>query len=79
MSDPFWFLRPPYTLCTFGVFLIFLAVVYTYTGKAWMRFHGWVYRAEEPKRYWEEVATYYFLGVCFIAYFFWKVRNSLTE
>jgi len=66
-------LRPPYTLLTFGMFLLFLAVVYTYTGKAWIRFHGWVYRAEEPKRYWLEVAMYYLGGVGFVGYFLYKV------
>jgi hypothetical protein len=74
MSDPFWFLKPPYTLFIAGVFVLFLAVVYTNTGKAWIRFHGWVYRAEEPKRYWLEVATYYLVGVVLIGYFLYKVH-----
>lgn len=73
MSDVKSLLSPPYTLLVFGMFLFFLGVVYTYTGKAWIRFHGWVYRAEEPKRYWLEVALYYFLGVCFIGYFLYKI------
>ncbi len=75
MSDKFWLLKPPYTLFTFGMFLLFLAVVYTYTGKAWVRFHGWVYRAEEPKRYWLEVAMYYLLGVGLIGLFLYKVHG----
>jgi hypothetical protein len=67
MSDLFWFLRPPYSLLTFGVFLLILAVVYTYAGKVFAPFHGWIYRADEPKRYWLEVAIYYLGGVCMIA------------
>ncbi len=51
------------------MFLLLLAVVYTYLGKAWVRFQGWVSRAEEPKRYWSEVITYYLLGGCLIGYF----------
>jgi hypothetical protein len=74
MSDPFWLLRPPYTLFTFGMFLLLLAVVYTCTGKAWIRFHGRVYRADEPKRYWLEVVMYYLLGVGFIGLFFCQVH-----
>jgi hypothetical protein len=73
MLDSSSLLRPPYTLFAFGMFLLLLAVVYTYTGKAWIRFHSWVYRADEPKRYWLEVATYYLLGVGFVGYFLYKV------
>lgn len=72
--NPFWFLRPPYTLFDFGIFLLFLAAVYTYIGKAWNRGGGWVYRAKEPKRYWWEVATYYLGGIGVIAYFSYTVR-----
>jgi hypothetical protein len=74
VSDAFWFLNPPYSLLTIGMFLLFLAAVYTYTGKAWIRFHGWVNRADEPKRYWLEVAMYYLLGVGFIGFFLYKVH-----
>lgn len=74
VSKAFWFLNPPYSLLTFGIFLLFLAAIYTYTGKAWIRFHGWVNRVEEPKRYWLEVATYYLLGVGLIGLFLYKVH-----
>jgi hypothetical protein len=65
-SDPFWL--------TFGIFLLFLAVVYTYTGKAWVRFHGWVYRADRPKRYWLEVVMYYIADIALIGLFLYNVR-----
>ena len=67
-----WLLKPQNTLLTFGTFVLFLAVVYTYTGKAWIRFHGWVDRADEPKRYWLEVAAYYLVGVVLIGLFLFK-------
>jgi hypothetical protein len=60
-------------LFIFGMFLLLLAVVYTYTGKAWIRFHGWVNRAEDPKRYWLEVSAYYLGGIGFIGYTLLKV------
>jgi hypothetical protein len=60
------------TLFAFGTFLIILAVVYTCTGKAWIRFHGWVNRADEPKRYWLEVAMYYLLGFALIGFHLYK-------
>jgi hypothetical protein len=74
MSDPFWLLRPPYCFITVGIFILLLALVYTYTGKAYIRFQGWVNRAEQPKRYWAEVTTYYFLGFGFIALFLYEVH-----
>jgi hypothetical protein len=72
MSDPFWLLKPPYTLLDAGMFVLFLAVIYTYTGKAYIRFHGWVYRADEPKRYWLEVVAYYVVGVGLIGLFLYS-------
>jgi hypothetical protein len=74
MSDPLWLLRPPYAFFTAGTFVLFLAVVYTYTGKAWIRFHGWVYRVKEPKRYWLEVAMYYLGGFFLIGIFVYEVH-----
>lgn len=74
MSNLPWFLKPPGTLFTAGMFLLSLAVAYTYTGKAWIRMHGWVYRAEEPKRYWLEVAVYYLGAVFLIGLFLYKAH-----
>ena len=65
---------PPYSLLIFGFIFIFAAVVWTYTGKAWVRFHGWVYRAEKPTRFWWEVAMYYFVGIGLIGYFLYFVN-----
>ena len=76
MSDPFWLLKPPYTLLDAGMFVLFLAVIYTYTGKAYIRFHGWVYRADEPKRYWLEVVAYYVVGVGLIGLFLYSFNAS---
>ena len=66
------YVEPPYGLLWAGIFILFLAMVYTYAGKAWICFQGWAYRAEEPKRYWSEVATYYLLGLGLIGYFLYK-------
>jgi len=35
-------------------------------GKSYVRFQGWVYRSEEPKKFWWSVATYYLGGIFFI-------------
>lgn len=75
MSNSFWLIRPPNTLFAFGMFFLLLAVVYTYMGRVWSRFHScWFSRAEAPKRYWLEVGTYYLLGLGFIVFFLCKIH-----
>jgi hypothetical protein len=71
---PDWFSRPtPYVLLIAGVIFFSMAVVWTCTGKAWIRFHGWVYRAEEPKRFWLEVVTDYLIGFGLIGVFIYNL------
>ena len=73
MSGLSWLLKWPYTVFDFGMWVLFLAVVYTYIGK--MRIGSrWVYRANEPKRYWLEVGGFYLVGVGMIGYF-WYLAN----
>jgi hypothetical protein len=74
MPDLHSLLREPYVYLILGVISFSAAAVWTYTGKAWVRFHGWVCRAEEPNRFWLEVVTYYLIGVCFIGYFLYRVN-----
>jgi hypothetical protein len=72
-----WLSRPtPYVLLIAGVISFSAAVVWTCTGKAWIRFHGWVYRAEEPNRFWLEVVGYYLGGAVFIGAFMYSVYGS---
>ena len=70
------FLRSPYFQLIFGVISFSAAVVQTCTGKAWARFHGWVYRAEEPSDFWVTVAMYYFIGVYLIGYFLYEAGGT---
>ena len=59
----------PFTLFSFGMVLLVLATVYTFIGRVYVRFSGWVYRADEPKRYRFEIAMYYLAGmVCIVLY-----------
>ena len=65
---------PPYYIyLILGVVLLLAAVIWTCTGKVLTRFHGWVYRAKEPRRFWWEVAIYYLSGVAFIGLYFYAV------
>jgi hypothetical protein len=68
-------LRPPYFFLILGVISISAAAVFTGTGKVWVRFNGWVYRAKEPRAFWGNVAAYSLVGVCFIAYFLFKIKG----
>jgi hypothetical protein len=52
-----------------GVILLSAAVAWTCTGKVWVRFDGWVYRAKEPAGFWFVVAMYYLAGVSLIGYY----------
>ena len=61
-----------------GIYLILAvisfsaAAVWTYIGKAWTRFYGWVNRAEEPTDFWWVVAVYFLGGVLFIGVFMYE-------
>jgi hypothetical protein len=66
---------PPYIFLILGGILFCAAVVWTCIGKARTRFHGWVYRAQEPIVFWLVVATYYLAGVYFIGYFLYKINE----
>jgi len=67
------FLRPPYIFSIVGIISFSAAVVWTWTGRVWVRFDGWVYRAKEPNWFWFEVAMYYLGGAFFVGLYFYKV------
>jgi hypothetical protein len=75
LSMPDWSspLRPPYIFLILGVVSISASAVFTYMGKVWVRFSGWVYRDKEPGWFWWEVALDFLIGVCFIGYFLFHV------
>jgi len=65
--------RPPYIFLILGVLAVSAAMVFTYTGRVWVRFSGWVYRDKEAGWFWWEVALDYLIGVFFIGYFLYRV------
>lgn len=73
MHDMNSLLKPPYIFLIVGILSTSAAVVYTCLGKVWVRFNGWVYRAEKPGTFWVEVALYYLGGLWFVGYFWYKV------
>jgi hypothetical protein len=67
-------LRPPNVFLPLGIISISAATFFAYTGKVWVRFNGWVYRAKEPRAFWGEVAAYFLGGVFFVGYFLYGLR-----
>jgi hypothetical protein len=64
--------NPQYGLLFGGLAFLFAALVFTYTGKAWDRYSGWVCLAKEPGRFWREIAMYCLCGLCLMGYFFYR-------
>jgi hypothetical protein len=65
--------RPPYIFLILGVLAVSAAMVFTYLGRVWVRFNGWVYRDKEAGWFWWEVALDYLIGVFFIGCFLYRV------
>jgi RsiW-degrading membrane proteinase PrsW (M82 family) len=58
-----------------GIVLLVMAVVFTLTGESLERYHGIVYRAEEPKRFWWNVAMFFLGGIFFFALYLYNISN----
>jgi len=50
-----------------GAVFLSVGVVAMFSGRVWVRFNGWVYRDKEPRAFWGEVASIFFVGVAFVA------------
>ena len=58
-----------------GIILLIVAVAFTLTGESLERYGRIVSRAEEPKRFWWNVATFYLGGILFIALYLYDISN----
>jgi hypothetical protein len=56
-----------------GAVLIILSGVYASMGKVYVRFEGWTFQSEKPKRFWCCIAGYFFSGVIFIGLFLHRI------
>jgi hypothetical protein len=73
MPDLHSLLRPPYIFLILGIISLSVGVISTCTGVTWARYGRVIYRAQEPKQFWCDVAVCYLGGVWFIGYFLYKV------
>jgi uncharacterized membrane protein YfcA len=55
-----------------GILLLIMTAVFTLTGETLERGRGFVYRAEEPKRFWRDVVVYFLLGLFFIGLYWYQ-------
>jgi hypothetical protein len=59
-----------------GFIVISVAVHEILTGRAWVRSNGWVYRANEPKTFWWNVAILLLIGLFLVGYCLSLVSGS---
>ncbi len=58
-----------------GIILLVIAVVFTLAGESLELFGRRVSRAEEPKRFWWDVALFYLGGIFYIALYLFNTSN----
>ncbi|HUA99525.1 MAG TPA: hypothetical protein VMA34_14435 [Terracidiphilus sp.] len=62
-------------LLLIGIVLLVVAVVFTLTGESIGRYQGLVNRAENPKRFWWNVALFFLGGIIFIGLYLYHISN----
>lgn len=63
----------PYFYLILGIIFLAVGAVSTCTGVVWARFGRVIYRAKQPKEFWEDVVACDLIGLCFIGYFLYQV------
>jgi hypothetical protein len=58
-----------------GIVVLVTATMFTLTGQSLEPYGRMVNRAEEPKRFWGNVAMFYLGGIFFIALYFFQNSN----
>lgn len=66
--------KAPHIFLILGILSASAATVFTCMGKVWVRFSGWLYRAEKAGWFWWNVALYYLIWC-----FFDSFRTLKTE
>lgn len=62
-------------LLLIGIVLLVMTAVFTLSGETLERYHGIVYRTEEPKRFWWDVVLYFIAGLFFIGLYLYQNSN----
>ncbi len=67
---------PGFGLFITGVIFLVLAIGGTFSGETLDRFHGWIYRTDDPQKFRSMLFGYYAVGGYFIEHFFFKLYGS---
>lgn len=58
-----------------GIILLIATAIFTLSGETLERYHGFVSRTEEPKRFWWDVVLYFLGGLFFIGLYLYQNSN----
>jgi hypothetical protein len=69
---PYWhgyFMARHHVFLVMGSVLMAMTLIFTLTGQCLVKYQGIVSRAEDPKGFWQGVATYFVLGLVCLGLF----------
>jgi len=58
-----------------GIVILVMTAVFTLIGETLEPHHGIVYRAEEPKRFWWNIVSYFLASLFFIGLYLYENSN----
>ena len=58
-----------------GIVLLVITVLFALSGQTLERYHGIIYRAKEPKRFWRDMVFYFLASLFFIGLYFYENSN----
>jgi 1,4-alpha-glucan branching enzyme len=70
-----YLIDPQHRFLLIGIILLVMTAVFTLSGETLERYHGVVYRMEEPKRFWWDVVLYFLAGLFFIGLYVYQHSN----
>jgi hypothetical protein len=62
------------TFLIMGVALMAVTLISILTGTCLVKYEGFVYRAEDPKKFWEAVGTYCVLGLICLGFYLYTIN-----
>ena len=62
-----------------GLAIFCIATYWIRVGRVWTRFHGWLYRDDDSRGFWWEVAMEYLIAIALIVYFTFKIFTATVN
>ena len=75
--DSYWhgyLLARHYTFLIMGIVLMVMTLIFTLTGTCLVKYRGIVHRAEDPKKFWQNIALYFLLGLVSLGLYLYTVN-----